>query len=62
MFSNDLIKVSRYSEDALGGEPVERDDLVGEGGEDPGKAPAGEPVLLDVQDLLQIGKRHQKYF
>ena len=26
--------------------------LLGEGCEDPGKPPAGEPVLLDVQDLL----------
>ena len=27
--------------------------LVGESGEDPGQLPAGEPILLDLKDLLQ---------
>ena len=52
----DLIKVSRYSEDALSGEAIEGDDLVSEGCEDPGELPAWESVLLDLQNLLSSGK------
>ena len=51
-----LIKVSRYSEDALSGEAIEGDDLVSEGCEYPGELPAWESVLLDLQNLLSSGK------
>ena len=34
-------------------EVKKRRHLVGESGEDPGQLPAGEPILLDLKDLLQ---------